>query len=205
MYKFAILLLLISSYACSPEPKPQTEEKRTVEILNKKQVVETYTIEDTIEPIITDIDSISTENETQKTEDEAIDDFNFSSMYIVALDTSRNYAQLLRMMNEAKEKFNLKIDSLGRYYNAKKDLICLPDDAEDELYQGEYFPRRYPSEHLSIEYYEFFHPETSNKNMVLLAGIYDDKEDADSLFTLLKSEFPTAFTHISKIYIGCMH
>ncbi|WP_262490545.1 hypothetical protein [Hymenobacter sp. CRA2] len=38
----------------------------------------------------------------------------------------------------------LASDTLGRFFDEQKNLIRLPDDDEDELYAGDYFPRRCP-------------------------------------------------------------
>lgn len=145
------------------------------------------------------------EKEQDSIEQAAIDDFNFSTYYIVAIDSSMNYYDLHATMLHSQAATDLKIDSLGRYYDAKKDLICLPDTVFDELYRGEYYPRRHLSEFLSIEYYDFFNENTVYKNMVLLAAIYDNKKSADSLHSILKIDFPNSFTEASEVYVGCMH
>ncbi|GAB4255809.1 MAG: hypothetical protein Kow0079_12770 [Vicingaceae bacterium] len=102
------------------------------------------------------------------------------------------------------KKFKIEIDTMGRYFNKQKNLICLPDDDEDEIYAGEYFPRRFPSKTLSIEYLNSYQ-KSSNNTMALIAGIFDDKTSADSLQNQLKNQYNKSFVCKSKIYVGCIH
>lgn len=158
-----------------------------------------------IETIKTMENQLVSEAKQDSIEQVVIDNFNFSTYYIVAIDSGMNYYDLHAAMLHSQETTSLKIDSLGRYYDVKKDLICLPDTVFDEVYRGEYSPRRYPSEFLSIEYYDFFNDNATYKNMILLAAIYENKTSADSLLTILKIDYPNSFTEASKVYVGCMH
>ncbi len=76
----------------------------------------------------------------------------YMNAFVVVADTSHDYHELRTTMCSIAHQLGLQIDTMGRGYDAAKCLIALPIDDADELYAGEYFPRRYPSETLSLEY-----------------------------------------------------
>ena len=129
-------------------------------------------------------------------------------VYIVVADTSHNYSELNSLMQKISKKFNLKIDTLGRTYDNNKNLICLPEDDEDGLYAGEYFPRRYSSDFLSLEYLDYFkvaNLKLEDKTIALVAMISSDKLASERLLTKIKYYSKNAFIYEGKIDIGCMH
>jgi hypothetical protein len=99
----------------------------------------------------------------------------------------------------------LVVDTMGRYYNMEKNLICLPDDSEDEIYAGSYFPRRFPSTHLSIEYLTVYKNNALEKTLALIGGIYETMGQAQSMAAKLKKNSPKVFVVRANIFIGCMH
>ncbi|MBX2930638.1 MAG: hypothetical protein KF781_01685 [Chitinophagaceae bacterium] len=87
-------------------------------------------------------------------------------------------------------------------------MIALPDDDEDEIYAGDYFPRRFPSEtteNLSLEYLNFYQENARDKTIALVAGIYEKENSADSALIILKKVEQRGFKIKAKIYTGCMH
>ena len=138
----------------------------------------------------------------QSTEEEL-----YMDAFIVIADTSQDYFELRDEMFDLSEKLQLDIDTMGRGYDKSKKLICLPDDAEDELYAGSYFPRRYPSETLSLEYLDYYinRSQTDSRTIALIATITDDKQTADSSFAIVKQYMDSAFLIQTRIYMGCMH
>lgn len=134
-------------------------------------------------------------------------DDEYMNAYVVVLDSSQNYYKLHKMMTEISTKQRIEIDLMGRSYSKEKNLICLPDDDEDEFYAGGYFPRRYPSENLSLEYLYFYEDEkkVDDKVIALVAMITDDKAEAEKYLTKIKKSAKNSFLINSKIYMGCMH
>jgi hypothetical protein len=130
---------------------------------------------------------------------------DYTEYWIVVADTGLEYPQLLSRMVQLKNECKIPVDSMGRFYNKKKNLIALPDNDEDEMYAGEYFPRRYESDYLSIEYLDFYTKTSSDKMMVIVAGIYEDKLKADSLFTAIKPKCNSLMKFKTSLYTGCMH
>ena len=136
-----------------------------------------------------------------------ISDEQYMNAYIVVSDTSQNYFELRQKMFDLKEKLKTEIDSMGRGFDKKKNLICLPENNEDEIYAGDYFPRRYPSETLSLEYLIYY---TNGKiqtegTIALVTIITDNKEKAEKKLAEVKKYSDRAFIVNSKIYMGCMH
>ena len=139
----------------------------------------------------------------QKTEDTT--DYNYATYFIVIADTGLNYDLLHKKMSELHTRFSIPVDTMGRFYNREKDLIALPDDHEDEIYAGDYFPRRFPSDNLSLEYLQFYQKEAGEKTMALVAGIYEAGLSADSVITVLQQTEKNIFKIQANLYIGCMH
>src|SRR5688572_6172647 len=68
-------------------------------------------------------------------------DDEMATRFVVVADTGFNYFTLRDQLLLLHDSLQQPIDTLGRTYNKTKDLIALPEDDEDEMYAGEYFPR----------------------------------------------------------------
>ncbi len=136
---------------------------------------------------------------------DSLANLDYTSYWIVIADTSLLYDPLLKKMGELSLKLNSPIDSMGRFYNRKKDLVALPDTDDDELYAGEYFPRRYESDYLSIEYLNWYNELSNEKMLVIMAGIFVNESTADTALNKLKLINTQALKFKSKLYTGCMH
>jgi len=130
---------------------------------------------------------------------------DFADYYVVIADTGMKYQPLLKKMVNLSLFYSLNIDTMNRHYNFEKDLIALADDDPDELYAGEYYPRRYPSTTLSLEYLQYFQNKTREKTIALVTGIYEKESSADSALKLIQAKEPHGYKMKSHIYVGCMH
>ena len=128
-----------------------------------------------------------------------------ATYYIVIADTGRDYYKLRQSMERIGTSLNIPIDMMGRSYNTSKNLIALPDDDEDEIYAGDYYPRRVPSEFLSLEYLDFYLPKTKPNTIVLVAGIYEKREQANRMLKKIKKKAPKAYVLKANVFVGCMH
>jgi hypothetical protein len=136
---------------------------------------------------------------------DSADNGDYQVYYLTVADTGRDYFQLRKEMFAISEKLKYPIDTQRRYYNRKKDEIVLPDDYDDEMYRGEYYPRRDASNNLSLEYYRVYSNASTYKNIALVAGIYDSRKSADSFLTLVQPLTGKPFVVKANVYVGCMH
>jgi hypothetical protein len=183
-----ILLTLIILASCKTKPAKQAVHSNPGKVLQAS-----YSHNKTIIPI-----------KQQDTSDDNIAD-ETAVYYVVVTDTGTNYYQLKEKMENIHQTLNISIDTMGRYYNKAKDLIALPDNDSDEIYAGDYYPRRYPTNFLSLEYMALYNRGSSIKTIALIAGIYENKNSADSALKILKPVRSNAFAIKSSIYMGCMH
>jgi len=102
------------------------------------------------------------------------------------------------------EQMNSTVDTMGRSYNAEKDLIALAEDDADDIWAGDYYPRRYPSEHFSLEYLDWY-STSDEKTIALVSGIYETSTEAKAALKNLRSFAPEAFVVKAEVYVGCMH
>jgi hypothetical protein len=130
---------------------------------------------------------------------------DIATYYVVVADTNLDYNFLHKEMLDLDGQFKIPIDSMGRFYNKAKNLIALPDNDDDEIYAGDYYPRRYPSENLSLEYLDFYQRPAGKKTIALVTGIYETEKSADSALRVLQQTERKVFKIKSEIYIGCMH
>lgn len=136
----------------------------------------------------------------------------YQIFYVVVADTSKNYFLLKNKMIALSKTMHVKIDMLYRTFNKKRNLICLPENAEDKIYAGQYFPRRYGNDFLSLEYIDYYTGASTfsfdtgtNRTIGLIVGLYSEKAVADSMVSILQHKSEKAFTIQANIYIGCMH
>lgn len=139
---------------------------------------------------------------SSETEDDMVEEYG--NFFVVIADTGFDYYTLHQLMVELNKATGIEIDTMGRYFNKEKNLIALPDDDEDEMYAGDYFPRRFPSHVLSLEYLNQYMP-SGDKTIGLIVGILETEQEADSIMSILKPGVPEIFRVQSEIYLGCMH
>ena len=128
-----------------------------------------------------------------------------ATYFVVIADTSSDYYLIQKKMFVLHKILNISIDTMGRFYNKDKNLIALPDNDEDEIYAGNYLPRRYPSENLSLEYLNFYQNNAGEKTIALVTGIYETENKADSILSVMQKSETKAFKVKAQIFIGCLH
>ncbi len=187
MKNYFSLLCTILLMACETTPKvkilPKTNASKVNSSSNLHEISE-------IESKITSKDSL---------------DENYATYYIIVADTNSSYYILHSKMFELHRKLKLQIDTIGRIYNPIKDLIMLPEDDEDEIYAGEYFSKRFPTESLSLEYLNYYQEKSREKTIALVTGIYEKRKSADSALTILRKIDKKAFKVKAELFVGCTH
>ena len=126
-------------------------------------------------------------------------------VWVLVGDTSRNYFELDAVMYLWSGQLNWGIDTLERYYNREKKVLVVSDKSEDEIYRGEYFPRRFGTETLSIEYLNTYTKFTTANTFALVLGIYDSDAEAKKALNKSSKVSQRAFVLPSYLYMGCMH
>ncbi len=182
LYLSVIIALLLCG--CGSKPAPETAARKT----DRNAIITKVT------PVVNREPQIAQDSEDA-----------YATYFVIVADTDANYYTLRDKMFTLNKQLNMPIDTMGRYYNAAKNLIALPDDAEDDIYAGDYFPRRYPSENLSLEYLSIYREQSPEKTMALITGIYERESSADSAMALIKKAEGRVFKLRSNIYVGCMH
>lgn len=147
------------------------------------------------DPVAVDTNDIAADSDT----------LDYANFYILILDTGDNYYRLDSKMYALSKTLSLPIDTANRHYDAEKQDIVLSENDEDEMYRGEYFPRRFPSIALSLEHLNVYKENANDKSLALLSGIFDNKPAADSALLAVKAFVPGTFLLRSKVYVGCMH
>lgn len=130
---------------------------------------------------------------------------NYAQYWVVLADTGRDYQALQAKMYTIQAQLGIDIDTMGRYFNTEKNRIVLPDDDEDEMYAGEYYPRNTVSTYLSLDYLDIYTRGVSPETIGLVAGIYTERAAAKALLDRIQRVTPTAFVLLGCLYIGCMH
>lgn len=125
--------------------------------------------------------------------------------YIIVADTSYNYSDLDKKLVKYSNELNLEIDMQNKVYDSKKKSICLPEDDEDELYAGMYYPRRFSSDYLSIEYIQYYENKRNENLMGIILLITGDKKEALKRLSKLSNNIESAHIIKAEIYVGCMH
>lgn len=131
--------------------------------------------------------------------------YDIATYFVVVADTSSDYYFLHEKMFALNRQLNIPIDTMGRFYNKSKNLIALADDDEDKIYAGEYYPRRSPSDNLSLEYLKLYQEQAGDKTIALVTGIYETEKSADSALIILQKTEKKVFKIKADIYVGCLH
>lgn len=129
----------------------------------------------------------------------------YATYYVTIADTGNAYFPIRNEMLRLHQALAQPIDTMRRYYDLQKKMIVLPEDDEDELFAGDYFPRRFPSATLSLEYLTLYQKKAGEETIALVTGIYQQKASADSALAMLKKSARKAFVAKAEIYVGCIH
>jgi hypothetical protein len=186
MTQHAYIILIFFLTACGTT----SEDKKGANVDEKKINTPTQTQVE----IVTDNNIVKETTEDYK-----------ATFFVVVADTNLDYSSLYKKMFDINSKLKIPIDTMGRFFNKKKNLIALPDNDEDDIYAGDYFPRRFPSDNLSLEYLDFYQRQAGEKTIALVTGIYVTEKSADSALSILQKTETKVFKIKADIYVGCMH
>jgi hypothetical protein len=125
--------------------------------------------------------------------------------YLITLAEGKNYDSLETFAKKAASSLNLKYDQLGRIYKPEKGIV-VKDDDEDEMYRGEYYPRRFEGNFVSIEMKKaFIDKENDPMRMLVISNIFSKPSQADSMLKIARVKFPSVKSVQTILFTGCMH
>jgi hypothetical protein len=190
-----ILVLMVLCMACNPERSGSDSSKDTI-------------VQDTI---ANSSDSLNAEVESNNSTDDSTynEMMDFQTYHILTITEGYNFDSLKAVSKEVADRLNTTVDYMGRIYDPSKGIIVPPDD-EDEIYRGEYFPRRFEGNTISIEMGYALADSTERikgdrMKMVVVAGLFTERNTSDSILGIVKSSFPAARVITRDLYVGCMH
>jgi hypothetical protein len=134
-------------------------------------------------------------------------DSQWLTQYIVVAEESNVYKTLRSSAIKLSQQVSIPYSDQDQKWSVKKGLY-LREDSDDDIWAGQYFPRRYEDSLITLEmrdYYLDSMPTKPTKTMVVLAGIFDTKQEADFRLKLIKRYRPLAYVRKSKLYMGCIH
>ena len=183
---FSAFILLMIQISCSQKPASTTNGKPT------------DTVKVAAAPVSVDapINDEGAEGEMET-----------ATYYLIEVATGYDFDSLKSISSKAASILGSKFNMLDRIYKPGKGII-VPESSDDEIYRGEYYPRRASNEQdfVSIEMsYGFTGQRTDTLKMIALAGMYLLKTQADSVASLLKDKIPTTKIFKQELYLGCMH
>ncbi len=126
-------------------------------------------------------------------------------MYIVKLDSSYNYQDLNHKAEKLSKSPKIEYPK-NRVWDSARGFLVLSYNDSDEIYAGEFAPRRWPSTELSIEpliYYTEGRIPTGGELFIIVAGIFYEKDAADNYIDSVN--FDNYQILKSKVYLGCVH
>lgn len=181
------IVLLIS---CAQSNRPVKQEK-SADTISNSSVVSYSQLSDSIGKLNSDANA-----------ETAVDTF-----FIVQVAEGEDFEQLKAISEQAAIQLGSRVDMLGREYKINKGII-VPENSEDDIYRGEYYPRRPFDDQnfISIEMSgEYLINEPDTLKMLIVANIFKIKNQADSVVRVLQSNFKNAKTVKTELFLGCMH
>jgi len=163
--------------------------------------------------VVVDADSLATQvadsTEFRDTIEEVAEpldeyDYNYATYHFVFSDSGKNYTTLSKKMHKISAASGLQIDTMGRYFDKDSMSLILSDTANDEMYRGHYFPRRYPAPTMSIEYADMY-TKAGDSTFILVYGIYEEASEADSALARILTLDAAAYADSTEVFVGCIH
>lgn len=135
------------------------------------------------------------------------DDEPYVSAGILVASSHRSYAGALRAAQTFSRKAAIPYDSRGLILDEERGLIW-PDDSEDDIWAGQYAPRRYDEcvdgPCVTIERSDGYEGFKSGLYIVV-AGITRSDVESASRLASARRHAPGAYVRQTVLYMGCMH
>jgi hypothetical protein len=181
MHRSLLSFIFLLALACSPKKDPSKNPKET-EAQTTDTLIETPPTLETV-------------------------DEEMQTAFMVILDSSSDFNSIRALAEKTANEYQLKFDTIEKQYYPEKNLWGVAVWSEDEIYRGEYFPRRSDDDThpLSLEYQQWYDEKSQEKNLILMAGIFSLSLEAEEYINKFREKFPKAYILQKEIYMGCMH
>jgi hypothetical protein len=127
----------------------------------------------------------------------------WSERYIVILKSTKDYNEAVDFATEAAKKLNLEFENKYIKYSKEKGIFYAKS-LPDVMYRGSYYPRRHSGEYISLENSSGYEGLASGY-IIVVAGVYNDKESADKALRRIKKFFNNAYVKKANMWMGCIH
>ena len=149
------------------------------------------------------------DGEFQKIEDdfwiEITDDMFMSDQYILILKATNDYEKAVRLAQEASTLLDLEYDNEDIKYSKEKG-IYFSEDINDPTYAGEYYPRRYAGEYISLENAAAYAGFAEQGTIIVVSGIYSKEEEALEALNKTRARYhEDAYVKKVNMWMGCIH
>jgi len=141
-------------------------------------------------------------------EEQLSDDLSeMQTYYVVVAEEGQNYHPLQERLLQLAQESRLPIDSLGRKYNEGLKKLVITDPEEIDMFGEVYYPRRFETDYLSIEYANAYieHLPYTDNTLYIVAGQYPDKKMADKRMAEIKKYAPKVKIVKAEMFDGCLH
>lgn len=159
----------------------------------------------------TNVDSINSgsvnENGAEATPEGETKNEDYETAFVIVLDTSDQFYKMYDLAKATSEKFQLEFDTIERTYFPETNIWGVSQSSSDEIYRGQYFPRRKGDEKdkLSLEYMYWYDKKSNDKKLMLVSNVFSFSMDAEQSVAAWRKSFPQAFILQCEMYMGCMH
>lgn len=163
----------------------------------------------------TNIDSINSgelnqsvlENGAEATSDAETKNEDYETAFVIVLDTSEQFYKMYDLAMATSKKYQIEFDTTERAYFPETNIWGVSQSSSDEMYRGQYFPRRKGDEKdkLSLEYMYWYDKKSNDKKLMLVSNIFSFSMDAEQSVAAWRKSFPQAFILQCEMYMGCMH
>lgn len=126
----------------------------------------------------------------------------YSDRYILILKSTKDYNEARSFAFKASKKLGLRFDNENVRYSKEKGIYF--EGIEDDDYNGEYYPRRYAKESISLENSDGYKGLAAGF-IIVVGGIYNDRKSSNQALGKVKVVYGGAYVKKTKMWMGCIH
>jgi len=188
--KTGISLLAVVIFAIQCKPSLKKEKSKNLDSMN-----------------CSELDHSISENGAEATSVDETKNEDYQTAFVVVLDTSDQFQKMYDLAMSTSSKFDVPFDTVQKSYFRETNIWGVSQSSDDEIYRGEYFPRRNGNEQdmLSLEYQYWYDKKGNDKNLMLVTNIFPFSMDAEQNVAAWRKHFPQAFILQCEMYMGCLH